>query len=63
MDRDETEWGAVAWGLFCFVFPSSLGQNLSAVGILVVFEAVLVPMSERRVMSVAQALVSCMNAS
>lgn len=46
MDRDETDWGAVAWGLFCLVFPSSHGQNFSAVKILVLFEAVLACVSE-----------------
>lgn len=46
MDRDETEWGTVAWGLFCFAFPSSLSQNFSAVEILVLFEAMLSCVSE-----------------
>lgn len=46
MDRDETEWGTVAWGLFCFVFPSSFSQNFSAMEILVLFEAMLARVSD-----------------
>lgn len=40
MDGDETEWGTVAWGFFCGVFPSPLNQNFSAMEILAVFEAI-----------------------
>lgn len=62
MDGDETEWGTVAWGLFCLVFPSSLSQNFSAMEILALFEAVLAHVSEKCFMCVTQALVICINA-